>query len=87
MDRHDRRLAFNMGKRDLVRKWAEENGVELKISNNGHHWRFKRGRRNAEWWPSSAKMVLQRQYNADHHIYDHEQAIEVLRRHFLEEKA
>ena len=83
--RHERRLQFNVGREEAVRAWAQRHGIQLVISNHGHHWRFKRGRRTAEWWPSSARLVLQRDYQKDHHVHDHEQAMKILEPHLVQE--
>lgn len=53
-------------------------GVRLEISNGGHHWRFylfdpngpevlrvsRKVLKFAEWWPSSGKLALDRDYKA-----------------------
>jgi hypothetical protein len=48
-------------------------GVRLEISNGGHHWRFYRLtgtyfpidlHKFAEWWPSTGKLALDRDYKA-----------------------
>jgi hypothetical protein len=41
-----------------VRAWAEQHGCSLRVLNNGHHWLIEKPGFVAEWWPSSAKLVL-----------------------------
>jgi hypothetical protein len=36
--------------------WAA--GTTLRITNEGHHWQIADGGFLAEWWPSSAKLVI-----------------------------
>ena len=83
-DRHARRLQANLMAQGEVRTWAAGNGVKVEITNRGHHWRFTRDTKVAEWWPSSAKLVIQRKYQDDNHVHDHRQALVLLKRHFGE---
>lgn len=80
--RHDRRLNANLSRQEDVREWCKVAGVRLTIKNHGHHWRFVRGKQEAEWWPSSAKLVIQRNYDRGIHVHDHLQALARLRKHF-----
>ena len=80
--RHNRRLALNLEAKGKLEAWCRELGVQFKVGNDGHHWRFKRGELVAEWWPSSAKLVLQQRYEDGVHVHDHEQARKLLARHF-----
>lgn len=69
-DRHARRLSVNLDAEASMRAWADEHGLALYITNNGHHWRFECGTFMAEWWPSSAKLVFGRQYKRGIHVHD-----------------
>lgn len=80
--RHQRRLVLNLKAKGELEAWCRERGVQFKVGNDGHHWRFKRGELVAEWWPSSAKLVLQQRYEQGVHVHDHEQARKLLARHF-----
>jgi len=73
-DRHARRLQTNLSAEAVVRSWADENGLRLRINNAGHHWIFDRPGFFAEWWPSSAKLVINRQYQRGIHVHDWTQA-------------
>jgi len=50
-----------------VRAWAEQRGCSLRILNDGHHWLFQRPGFMAEWWPSSARLAVNRAYLSDYH--------------------
>lgn len=80
--RHARRLTFNLAAKHELEAWCRGRGVHFKVSNDGHHWRFKRAQLIAEWWPSSAKLVLQQRYENGVHVHDHMQAREILAKHF-----
>jgi hypothetical protein len=54
--------------------------LALRINNGGHHWIFERDKFFAEWWPSSAKLVFQRQYQRGVHVYDWTQAAREIER-------
>jgi hypothetical protein len=57
-------------------------GAWLRIANDGHHWTiaFPKGSpRVAEWWPSSAKLVLDRQYTRGIHAHTWQQVFSFLR--------
>ena len=97
MARHDRRLETNLSYEAEMRDWCAENGVTLAIKNGGHHWRFTRVVRRgsnkrktkmagADWWPSSAKLVLLQQWDRDWHVHDFRAVQHVLERHWLPKK-
>ncbi len=73
-DRHARRLNLNLSGEAIVRAWADENGLSLRIKNDGHHWIFERPSLFAEWWPSSAKLVFDHRYQKGIHVHDWTQA-------------
>jgi hypothetical protein len=50
-----------------VRAWAEQHGCSLRALNEGHHWLFQRPAFMAEWWPSSARLAVNRDYG--NHIH------------------
>ena len=52
---------------DEVRAWAERHGCLLRVLNDGHHWLFQKSGFMAEWWPSSAKLAVDRDYGCSHH--------------------
>lgn len=74
MERHDRRLSMNLEQEGVVRAWADEQGLALLIRNKGHHWTFQAPGFVAEWWPSSAKLVLNKQWDRGIHVHDWPQA-------------
>jgi hypothetical protein len=80
-DRHVRRLEAAMHHRWQTRleNWCTGNGCTLIISNHGQHWRIT-GNLNAEWWPSSAKLVMERRYDRGIHCHDVAQLLKFLDR-------
>jgi len=79
-ERHSRRLVANLNEAVVVGEWSKKNGISFKIKNHGHHWIFTKGRWLAEWWPSSAKLVINRRYGNGTHVHDWEQAMKHMER-------
>ncbi|MFB3905368.1 MAG: hypothetical protein ACE15E_18120 [Acidobacteriota bacterium] len=60
--RRGRRLKRTLQAEAAVRAWAQKHGLALRVLNGGHHWIFEKAGLVAEWWPSSAKLALNRDY-------------------------
>jgi hypothetical protein len=41
--RHARRLSANLEQEANVRRWYEQRGLTLRITNEGHHWQIADG--------------------------------------------
>jgi hypothetical protein len=65
--RRERRIKRTGQSEAEVRRWAEQRGLALRVLNDGNHWLFQKAGFVAEWWPSSAKLVMDRNYDRDHH--------------------
>src|SRR3989440_12660600 len=65
--RRDQRMERTPELDSQVRAWAEQHGCSLRVLNDGHHWLFQKAGFTAEWWPSSAKLAGNRDYDRDHH--------------------
>jgi hypothetical protein len=76
--RHSRRLNANLDQAAEVRRWCVQRGLTLRITNEGHHWQITDGAFLAEWWPSSAKLVIGKRWHAGIHCHDHKQALRVI---------
>lgn len=68
--RHQRRLDFAIGLIPLVKRWAAQEGIELVILNQNNHWIWRKGKQRADWWPSSAKLVLNQDFDNGIHAHD-----------------
>lgn len=84
MDRHQRRLVVNLDHEGEARAWCEANGVRFRITNDGHHWRFDKQGHVIEWWPSSAKLVINKRWDRGVHTHDYQKALAIVERHFRE---
>ena len=73
--RHRRRYSINLEMQDEMKEWCAGHGIEVEIKNEGQHWIFTKGKHVAEWWPSSAKMVLDKRWRKGTHVHDIRQAM------------
>jgi len=69
-ERHERRLDLAVDEIESVGAWGRSNGIRITFTNGGHHWKFIKGDKVAEWWPSSAKLVFDKRYKNGHHVHD-----------------
>jgi hypothetical protein len=65
--RRQRRMGRTAHQEVQVRDWAEEHGCSLRVLNEGHHWLFQKPGFTAEWWPRSAKLAVNRDYQGAYH--------------------
>lgn len=79
-DRHARRLHAALKDFDKVVEWCVANRWELDLKNRGQHWVFTRDKCIVEWWPSSAKLVIDKNWNDGIHCHDYNQALVILHR-------
>ena len=82
-DRHKRRLEINVEQfSGQAQEWAESHSVFCRISNRGHHWKFQRNGIHVEWWPESAKCVINRDQTNGVHVHEFPQLLVILKREF-----
>ena len=60
--------------------WCSRYEIELTVTNDGHHWKFEREGKLAEWWPSSAKLVFDKHWKRGIHCHDIEQLKNALKK-------
>ena len=80
MERHTRRLHGNLRYEAEVRESCRTRGFNLRVTNTGHHWQLTKQNFLAEWWPSSAKLVFNKQWEKGCHCHDYRQALEMIER-------
>lgn len=76
--RHDRRKDSATAMEAELATFCATNRCTLSITNERHHWKITRGRYIAEWWPSTAKLVLDRRYRHGIHAHDVFQVMAIL---------
>src|SRR2546421_1475228 len=65
--RRDQRMERTPELESQVRAWAEQLRCSLRVLNDGHHWLFQKPGFMAEWWPSSARLAVNWEYDRYHH--------------------
>lgn len=58
--------------------WCDAHGWRMVIHNEGHHWQFRSRSQQVDWWPSSAKLVINEKWNDQHLCGDVPSVIEKL---------
>ena len=81
-ERHFRRKIFNEKRFRKVQEFCEKAGLRFRISNQGHHWRVNTDKMTVEWWPSSAKVIVNKNWNRGVHCHDYKQFIKILKKQF-----
>lgn len=82
-DRHARRKAHNLRLREQTKIFCDENKIKLQITNEGHHWRAEKDDMIIEWWPSSAKVVVNKSWKRGIHVHDIYQFQKLLKKRLL----
>lgn len=77
--RHSRRLQSALDHTQETRDALARLGYKLRVTNNSHHWSITDGRSVIQWWPSSAKIVINETWNRGIHAHDHIQLVAVVR--------
>lgn len=79
--RHDRRLDTALRPKSvaILRQWAGRQGLTLKVCNQGQHWVIRGKHIAADWWPRSAKLVINSRWEDGIHAHDVGQVIAELK--------
>jgi len=79
--RHHRRKQTAQQMINTLGRWCRKQGWALELHNNRHHWQIREeGDIIAEWWPSSAKLVIGEDYRNGVHCHDVQQVISTLKK-------
>lgn len=62
----------------VLRQRVEKHGGTLSVKDYGNHFIIKIGNNVAEWWPSSAKLVIDKKWSKGIHAHDVEQVAKAL---------
>jgi len=77
-DRHARRIQTNNEHADKLRNFCKSNGFSIDIKNEGQHWQIKHNGITIDWWPATAKLVVNQQFDKGIHVHDISQVIAYL---------
>ena len=68
--RHDRRLQTNLANEENLRNYCKSNGFKFSIHNEGHHWQIRFGKTVLDWYPATAKLIVNKQWKVGIHVHD-----------------
>jgi hypothetical protein len=85
--RRERRMHRTADLESEVCAWAEQRGCSLRVLNDRHHWLFQRPGFMAEWWPSSARLAVNREYGRYIHAPHWAEVMSVLQQHLAAPRA
>lgn len=69
--RHARRQATAVHKgRKRLEDYCKAKGFSFDVTNEGLHWQIRHGLILIEWWPITAKMVVNKQWTKGIHVHD-----------------
>lgn len=77
--RHARRLSEAIKAKGLLEAALVDINVSLAVHNEAQHWLFS-GAVRAEWWPATAKLVIDRKYSRGIHCHDWTQVVRELKK-------
>lgn len=77
--RHERRLGINLRCRQRLENFCKANGFRFTVKNEGHHWQMWLGKWQFDWWPSTAKLIINQQWEKGMHMHDYQQVTNVLK--------
>ncbi len=77
--RHERRLDTNLACRQKLQHFCMTNGFRFNIKNEGHHWQIWLGDWQFDWWPSTAKLIINQQWKKGMHAHDYQQITHILK--------
>lgn len=76
--RHRRRWKTAVENITLMEAWCNRVGIDLKITDEGKNWKFSYDGKVAEWNPSSANLMFDRDNQTSLHVYDHLMVAKIL---------
>jgi len=78
-ERHRRRKRTAVERKPEVEEWCREHKWFFRTSNNNHHWIFiTEKRKMIEWFPSSGKFGIGKQWHKTFHVHDVDQLLQLL---------
>lgn len=79
-ERHQRRFRINLRFLPDARRWCRERSIAFEVTHSGHHWQFEVQGVPVDWWPASAKCVVNKKFESGIHVHDWPQLIPILER-------
>lgn len=83
--RHRRRLESAMANQDAIREFCQERGLRFQVKSG--HFMVRGTNLYIQWWPASAKLVINEKWQHGVHCHDYQQLFKVIRRRMRENEA
>ena len=64
---------------DTLYDHLKDMGWELRVTNHGSHYIMTKGKNTAEWWPRTAKLVINKKWKGGIHCHDIHQVLGVIK--------
>jgi hypothetical protein len=77
-ERHDRRHFIAKRQSQRLGNYCRSNGFKFRVLNEGQHFQIERGVMVLDWWPRTAKMVVNKKWKQAIHVHDTKQIISYL---------
>ena len=74
-DRHRRRLEVNKKNLDRLKVFCANKRYSMELCDSGTHWRIEKNGVEIDWFPSTAKFVVNQQWRHGIHVHDISQVI------------
>jgi len=78
--RHAQRFLVNENTADQFKEHCKEQGYTFRILNEGEHWQVKYKGDCFDWWPRTAKLVINQNWKNGIHVHDHTQLATIIAR-------
>lgn len=85
--RHERRLRVNAKSISWLRHWCCAHDIQFDVTNGQHHWSFRGDGWLVEWWPSSAKLIVDKEWDNGVHVHDWRQVVGIIVEVILEHRS
>jgi hypothetical protein len=80
--RHQRRMVANFSRLPVLQKFCNTFGITFIMQDSDRRWTFIKGCKQVDWWPSTAKLVINSDWHSGLHCQDHWQCQSVLKQVF-----
>lgn len=78
--RHVRRKETALQNKAVVEQWCKSNGFRMDIKNGNEHWLFRTpSSKSVEWFPSTGKLIIGKNWKQGIHVHDVYQLMDILK--------
>lgn len=78
--RHARRAQAAHNHLPILKQYCEVQGWRIRVLNDGNLIEIMAGPHRYEWWPGTAKVIVNKKYERGIHCHDYQQLIRIIER-------